>query len=148
MSPWAVTSNCRHGPSRAAAAMGRHEQLPPWAVTSNCRNGPSRATAAMGRQEQLPPWAVTSNCRHGPPRAIPLRTCSGLRRAEEKGQPGLRRAFECFDRRPDISLYHGELLRAIKELEDDVLSCRSGEAAATARVSPPRRTGVSRELRT
>ena len=24
-------------------AMGRHEQLPPWAVTSNCRHGPSRA---------------------------------------------------------------------------------------------------------
>ena len=113
-----------------------------------CRHGPSRATAAMGRHEQLTPWAVTSNCRHGPSRAIPLRTCRGLRGAEEKGQPRWRRAFECFDRRPDISLYHGELLRAIKELEDDVLSYRSGEAAATARVSPPSRTGVSRELRT
>ena len=101
----------------------------------------------MGRHEQLPPWAVTSNCRHGPPRAIPLQTCRGLRRAEEKDQPGWRRPFECFDRRPDISLYHGELRRAIKELEDDVLSCRSGEAATTARVSPPSRTGVSRELR-
>ena len=109
--------------------------------------GPSEiqgVRVAMGRHEQLPPWTVTSNCRHGPSRAIPLRTCRGLRGAEEKGQPGWRRAFECFDRRPDISLYHGELLRAIKELEDDVLSCRSGEAAAPARVSPSSRTSVSK----
>ena len=83
----------------------------------------------------MSPWAVTSNCRHGPPRAIPLRTYRGLRGAEEKGQPGWRRSFECVDQRPDISLCHGELLRAIIELEEDVLSCRSGEAAATARVS-------------
>ena len=40
-------------------AVGLHEQLPPWAVTSNCRHGPSRATAAMGRHEQLPSWAAT-----------------------------------------------------------------------------------------
>ena len=95
------------------------------------RKLPARAIS----RECVSPWAVTSNYRHGPPQAIPLRTCRGLRGAEEKGQPGWRRAFECFDRRPDISLYHGELLRAIKELEEDVLSCRSGEAAATARVS-------------
>ena len=61
----------------------------------------------MGRHEQLPPWAVTSNCRHRPSRAIPLRTCRGLRSAEEKGQPGWRRAFECFDRRPDIACTTG-----------------------------------------
>ena len=115
---------------------------------TSCPSEIQGVRVAVGRHEQLPPWAVTSKCRHGPPRAIPLRTCRGLRGAEEKGQPGWRRAFKCFDRRPDISLYHGELLRAIKEVEDDVLSCRSGEAAATARVSPPSRTGVSRELRT
>ena len=27
MSPWVVTSNCRHGPSRAIAVMGRHERF-------------------------------------------------------------------------------------------------------------------------
>ena len=27
VSPWAVTSNCRHGPSRAIAVMGRHERF-------------------------------------------------------------------------------------------------------------------------
>ena len=112
-------------------AMGRHEQLPPWAVTSNCRHGPSRAIAVMGRHERFR-----------------SELAAGFEAQKKKCQPGWRRTFECFDRRPDISLYHGELLRAIKELEDGVLSCRSGEAAATARVSLPSRTGVSRELRT
>ena len=34
-------------------AIGRHEQLPPWAVTSNCRHGPSRAITVMGRHERF-----------------------------------------------------------------------------------------------
>ena len=51
-----------------------------------------------------------------------------------------RRALECLDQRRDISLAehesrHRELHRAIKELEKSVLSCRSREAATTARVS-------------
>ena len=53
---------------------------------------------AMGRHEQLLPWAVTSNCRHGPSRAIPLRTCRGLRGAEEKVPTWTETCFECLDR--------------------------------------------------
>ena len=117
-------------------AMVRHEQLLPWAVTSNCRHGPSRAIAVMGRHERFR-----------------SELAAGFEVQKKKCQPGRRRAFECLDRRQDVSLVeyghsHGELHRAIKELEDDVLSCRSREATATARVSPPSRTGVSRELRT
>ena len=60
----------------------------------------------------------------------------------EKKKPNLdwRRALECLDRRRDVSLAeydsrHRELHRAIKDLEDNILSCRSRDAAATARVS-------------
>ena len=51
-----------------------------------------------------------------------------------------RHALECLDRRRDVSLAeynrrHRELRRAIEELEESVLSCRSREAAATAQIS-------------
>ena len=65
---------------------------------------------------------------------------AGFEAQKKKYQPGWRHALACLDRRQDVSLVeygrsHGELHRAIKELEDDVLSCRSGEKAAIARVS-------------
>ena len=48
-----------------------------------------------------------------------------------------RRALECLDRRRDVSLAeydrcHRELHRAIKDLQESVLTCYSREAAATA----------------
>ena len=65
---------------------------------------------------------------------------AGFEAQKKKYQPGWRHALACLDRRQDVSLVeygssHGELHRAIKELEDDVLSCRFGEEAAIARVS-------------
>ena len=45
-------------------AMGRHEQLPPRAVTSNCRHGPSRAIPLRtcrrlrGAEEKRPTWMI------------------------------------------------------------------------------------------
>ena len=60
--------------------------------------------------------------------------------AENKTNLDWRRALECLDRRRIVSLAehdhrHRELHRTIKKLEESILSCRSREAAVTARVS-------------
>ena len=65
---------------------------------------------------------------------------AGFEAEKEKANLDWRRALECLDRRRDVSLAeydrrHKELHRAIKDLEESVLSCRSREVAATARVS-------------
>ena len=65
---------------------------------------------------------------------------AGFEAEKKKANLDWRRALECLDRRRDVSLAeydrrHRELHRAIKDLEESVLSCRSREAAATARVS-------------
>ena len=59
---------------------------------------------------------------------------------KKKANLDWRRALECLGRRRDVSLAeydhrHRELHRAIKNLEESVLSCRSREAASPARVS-------------
>ncbi|CAM9141487.1 unnamed protein product [Ascophyllum nodosum] len=83
-------------------------------------------------RECVPPWAVTNDSAPSFPRASrPRRTKASL---------DWRGVLECLDRRRYVSLAeydhrHMELHRAIKELEDSVLSCRSREAAVTARVS-------------
>ncbi|CAM9253091.1 unnamed protein product [Ascophyllum nodosum] len=65
---------------------------------------------------------------------------AGFEAEKKKANLDWKRALECLDRRRDVSLaeydrrYRG-LQRAIKDLEESVLSCRSREAAATARVS-------------
>ena len=105
-------------------AMGRHEQLLPWAVTSNCCHGPSRATAAMGRHERFR-----------------SELAAGFEAQKKKCQPGRRRAFECLDRRQDVSLVeyghsHGELHRAIKGREE-ASSVASPEEKALASEPAP-----------
>ena len=65
---------------------------------------------------------------------------AGFETETKKANMDWRRALECLDRRRDASLAeydrrHRELHRAIKDLEESVLSCRSREVAATARVS-------------
>ena len=65
---------------------------------------------------------------------------AGFEAEKKKASLDWGRALECLDRRRDVSLVdydrrHRELHRAIKELEESVLSCCSREAAATARVS-------------
>ena len=59
---------------------------------------------------------------------------------ENKANLDWRRALECSDQRKIVSLAehdrrHRELYRAIEKLEESILSCRSREEAATARVS-------------
>ena len=108
--------------TRSPSAAGQDEVTLCQQRIISCPSEIQGVRVAMGRHEQLPSRAVTSD-----------------------SAPNL-------DRRQDVSLVeyghsHGELHWAIKEPEDDVLSCRSRAAAATARVSPPSRTGVSRELR-
>ena len=46
-------SACRHGPSRATAAMGRHEQLPSWAVTSDSAPNLPRASRRRRKSANL-----------------------------------------------------------------------------------------------
>ena len=65
---------------------------------------------------------------------------AGFEAEKKKANMDWRRALECLDRRRDVSLAeydrgHRELHRAIKDLEESVLSCRSREVATTARVS-------------
>ena len=60
---------------------------------------------------------------------------------KDKANLDWRRALERLNRRRDTSFAehdhrHGELQRAVKELKESVLSCRSREVAAKARVSP------------
>ena len=83
------------------------------AKTRSPSTGSEQLPARARSRECVLPWAVMSNCRHGPPRAISLRACRWLRGAEEKGQPGWRRALEYLDRSQDVSLVeygrrHGE----------------------------------------
>ena len=64
---------------------------------------------------------------------------AGFEAERKKANLDWRRALECLNRRRDVSLAeydrrHGQLHRAIKELEESVLSCRPREAAATAQV--------------
>ena len=82
--------------------------------------------AAMGRHERLRPEFA-----------------AGFEAEKDKANLDWRRALECLNRRRDVSLAesdhrHRELQRAIKELEESALSCRSREAVARARVSPLR----------
>ena len=105
-------------------AMGRHEQLLPWAVTSNCRHGPSRAIAVMGRHERFR-----------------SELAAGFEAQKKKCQPGRRRAFECLDRRQDVSLVeyghsHGELHRAIKGREEASSAASSEERALASEPAP------------
>ena len=65
---------------------------------------------------------------------------AGFEAEKKNANVDWRRALECLGRRRDVSLVeynrrHRELHRAIKELEESVLSCSSREATATARVS-------------
>ena len=65
---------------------------------------------------------------------------AGFEAEKKKANLDWRRARECSDRRRDVSLVyydrrHRELHRSIKDFEESALSCRSREAAATARVS-------------
>ena len=65
---------------------------------------------------------------------------AGFEAEKKKANLDWRRALEYLDRRRGVSLAeydrrHRELHRAIKDLEESALSCRSREAAATARVS-------------
>ena len=65
---------------------------------------------------------------------------AGFEVEKKKANLDWRRALECLERRRDVSLAeydrrHRELHRAIKDFEESTLSCRSKEAAATARVS-------------
>ena len=65
---------------------------------------------------------------------------AGFEAEKKKANLDWRRALECLERRRDVRLAeydrrHRELYRAIKDLEESVLTCRSREAAATARVS-------------
>ena len=65
---------------------------------------------------------------------------AGFEADKKKANLDWKHTLERLDRRRDVSLVeydrrHRELHRAIKEFEENVLSCRSREAAATARVS-------------
>ena len=65
---------------------------------------------------------------------------AGFEVEKKKANLDWRRTLECLNRRRDVSLAeydrrHRELHRAIKDLEESALSCRSRQAAAAARVS-------------
>ena len=65
---------------------------------------------------------------------------AGFEAEKDKVNLDWRRALECLDRRRNVSLVdydrrYRELHRAVKKLEESVLSCRFREATATARVS-------------
>ena len=77
---------------------------------------------------------------------------AGFEAEKDKANLDWRRALECLDRRRDVSFAerdhrHRELQRAVKELEESVLSCRSREAAAKARVSLHRELASAETLR-
>ena len=73
---------------------------------------------------------------------------AGFEAEKKKANLDWRRALECLNRRRDVSLAEydrrpRELLWAIKDLEESVLSCHSREAAATARVSLLRKRALA-----